>query len=112
MKKLIAVLFALLAIESYGIYGAMQAKRIVYSCTIEVGPLCFAWDESSIAKLLGPAAAEKLEGKLADAKQSLEQDLVQKALSKDKGGLGEALEKAGDLATEGVEAAKKVLDEH
>jgi len=109
MKKLIAVLVLLLGVQSYGIFGAMQAKRIVYTCTLEVGPLCYAWEENALVKALGPKAAEKLESSLEDAKKAWEKDFIQKFSAEKKGPLDEALEKAGDLANEGLEAAKKAI---
>ena len=53
MRKLALALFLLLAAQSYGVYGAWQAQRVVYDCTAEVGPLCYAWEPSAIGKVLG-----------------------------------------------------------
>ena len=84
MKKLVLFLLVIIAVQSYGIYGASQASRIVYTCELEVGPLCYHWSETTLSKTLGVENAEKLEEKLAEAKKSFEKDFLEKFMKSDK----------------------------
>lgn len=109
MKKLALVLFLLLALQSWGVYGAWQTQRILYRCTVEVGPLCYAWEETALVKAVGRDNAEKLEGKLKAAKQAFEEGFLDR-LTREKSGFEEALEKAGDAAKEGLRSAQEAAE--
>ena len=110
MKKLVLVLFLLLAAQTYGVSGAWQTKRILYRCTMEVGPLCYAWEETALVKAIGKDNAEKLEGKLKAAKDAFETDFLER-FTKKKSGFEEALEKASDAAKEGLRTAQEAAKE-
>ena len=114
MKKLVLFLLAVIAVQSYGIYGASQASRIVYTCELEVGPLCYHWSETTLSKTLGVKNAEKLEKKLAEAKKSFEKDFLEKFMNSDKSKLDKFFDSVTKGASEGFdkakEAATKVLD--
>ena len=101
MKTLAFVLFVLLSIQSYGVFGAYQADRILYTCTAEVGPLCFAWEESGWAKLVGPERAAELESRLAEARAAWEEGFVARFL---KGDEPSSVERALQRAKEVMEA--------
>ena len=116
MKKVALVLAILLAVQTYGVIGAAQAKRIMYTCTMELGPLCYAWEENMVGKMLGPERAAELEGTLLDAREKFEKDFAEKLAKKEKGkqdldalleGVGEKAGEALDKAKELVEGAKK-----
>ena len=57
---ILGLLFAL-AVQSYGVYGAYQADRLAYTCVEDVGPLCYIWEESAFARLVGLEEANRLE---------------------------------------------------
>ena len=117
MKKLVFLLFAIVLIQSYGIYGAAQAQRIIYTCEVEVGPLCYAWKANAFTKIVGGENAEKMEKKLKEAKKSFEKDFLDKFTngSKDKSKWDDFLDSVSETASEGFdkakEAADKVIDE-
>ena len=112
MKKLVLVLLLLLGAQTYGVYGAWQAERILYRCTLEVGPLCYAWQETTLVKALGKDNAEKLEGKLKAAKDAFEEDFIERLSEKKRsGGLQGALEKVEEVAKEGLQTAKEAAEE-
>ena len=107
----------IILVQSYGIYGAAQAKRIIYTCETEVGPLCYQWKENGFTKLVGGDNAEKIEKKLSEAKESFEKDFLDKIMSSDKkkSKWNDFLDSMSETANEGLnkakEAADKVLDE-
>jgi hypothetical protein len=76
MKKALAVVLLLLAIETWGVIGATVTMRLVYSCTIKVGPLCYAWEESMFAKALGMERAQAIEGEVRAAKEKWDQQFL------------------------------------
>lgn len=102
MKKLVLFLLLVVAIQSYGIYGAVQTQSVAYTCTVEVGPLCYAWEESALSKLFGAEAASRFDDKLKSARRTWEEDFV-KRLSKAKD--ESELEKAFERAREALEGA-------
>lgn len=105
VKTFAFVLFVLLAVQSYGVFGAVQADRVLYTCTTEVGPLCYAWEETTWAKMLGPDRAAQLEDKLAEAKESWEKDFVERFLSQDEeSDMQRALRKAKEAAEDVIDA--------
>ncbi len=105
MKALVAILVLLLAVETYGVYGRAQADRLVAHCTLQAGPLCFAWKENALGKLLGPAPSKEVEEKLVVAKKAWEEafeDKIAKRL--------ETREGIDDLVTDARKKAKEALD--
>jgi len=113
MKKLVVLLLAIVLIQSYGIFGAIQAERLIYTCEVEVGPLCYSWKENAFTKLVGNENAEQIEKKLEDAKKSFEEDFVKKFLGKDekKSGLGGFFKKVTKEASKGLDKAKQAADD-
>ena len=111
MKKLVAILFVLLAIQSYGVYGRAQADRITYTCEWEVGPLCYRWQQNALGKLLGDDGAEELEEKLDAAKKAWEEDFMEKLTegARRKNGLERALEDVKDALENAGEAMKEAF---
>ncbi len=105
MKKLILVLVLLLGAQTYGVVGAAQAQRIMYTCKLEVGPLCYQWEENGLSKMLGKDNMEKLEDKLGDAKKKWEQDFIKRHTSKN--GITDMVKDGIDGA---ADAFKKALD--
>lgn len=114
MKKFVLFLLVIIAVQSYGIYGASQASRIVYTCELEIGPLCYNWSETALSKTLGVKNTEKIEKKLAEAKKSFEKDFLDKIMKTDKSKLDKFFDSVTKGASEGFdkakEAATKVLD--
>jgi hypothetical protein len=112
MKKLILVLLAIVLIQSYGIYGAAQAQRIIYTCELELGPLCYSWKENAFTKIVGGENAEKIEKKLDDAKESFEKDFLDKFTKgdKQKQRWNDFLNTVSETANEGLDKAKKAAD--
>lgn len=86
MKKVAIILLLLLAIESYGVWGAAEARHITVTCTLEVGPLCYAWEPSAIGKILGADGSHDLEAALAKARKSWEDEFVERAMEAKKSG--------------------------
>lgn len=116
MKKLVAILIVLLAIESYGVYGRAQADRIMYTCEVEIGPLCYSWAPNAIGKLLGEDNAEEMEEQLESMKRAWDEEFVERLedATREKSELERALEKARDGAAKRLDRAaekvKKVLE--
>ncbi len=112
MKKLVLFLLAIILVQSYGIYGAAQADRIIYSCEVELGPLCYKWKENGFTKLVGGDNAEKIEKKLTEAKESFEKDFLDKIMKsgEKKSKWNEFLDTVSDTASEGLDKAKKAAD--
>ena len=114
MKKLVVILALLLIVQTYGVYGAMQAKRVVFTCTTEIGVLCFAWEENVLAKVLGADEAAALEDSLSDARDVWEEKVAAKIAKKKTKGTAELkkiLDSAGQSAASGLEKAKKAAAE-
>ena len=118
MRKLALLLFVLLVVQSFGVYGAYQAQRVVYRCKIEVGPLCYLWEPSAIGKIVGSDPAAELEATLERSRDTWDEQVakrldridtkdVGKALEKAGKALGEGLEKLGEGAAEVLEKAKE-----
>ncbi len=113
MKKLVALLIVLLAVETYGVYGRHQADRIMYTCEMEVGPLCFSWKENALGKLLSGDQAAALEEKLDKARKAFEEDFVDKLAqgAKKKNGIEAALDQVRSKLREAGEAMKDAFEE-
>lgn len=77
MKKIFVLLFLLLSVQSYGVYGAIRAKALHRECTVALGPLCYAWSETSADKFKAKALSDKIEKAVektkADAKEIRDQ---------------------------------------
>jgi uncharacterized protein YjgD (DUF1641 family) len=78
---------------------------------MEVGPLCYMWEETAVSKLLGEDKLDELEDALDDAKDTWEKEVVEKISSKKKSGLEKVLDDVSEMAKEGAENAKKVIEE-
>ena len=116
MKKLIAVLFLLLAVQSYGVYGRAQSDRIMYKCTMEVGPLCYAWEANAIGKILGTENAEEMEAQLEKMKDAWDEQFISKIedATKEKSGVEKALDNASkklDRLSKSLRGVIESLDE-
>jgi hypothetical protein len=109
MKTIAFVLFVLLVIQSWGVYGAARTQGVRHRCTMKVGPLCYLWEETAVAKLLGEDRMDKVEEALEEAKQAWEEEVVQKITGK--GGIEKVLGDVKDMAEEGAENAKKLIEE-
>jgi len=112
MKKLVLLLVTIILVQSYGIYGAAQSQRIIYTCEMEVGPLCYQWKENGFTKLVGGENAEKIEKKLSEAKESFEKDFLDKIMSSGdkKSKWDNFLNSVSETANEGLNKAKKAAD--
>lgn len=116
MKKLVVVLFVLLAVQSYGVYGRTQADRIMYTCEMEVGPLCFHWEQNAIGKLLGQDGAEKMEDQLDAMKKAWDEQFIERLeeATREKSELEKAFDRAREGATKKMDQAaeklKKVME--
>lgn len=109
MRMLALLLFLVVVVETWGIYGGFQTSRIVYTCKIPVGPLCYYWEESAFGKLFGTgSAARKMEDSLLETKKAVEKQFLEKAKADPK--LLEAIERAKEGAKEGLEAAGEAAD--
>jgi hypothetical protein len=112
MLKFALVLLTLLTVETYGVYGAWKAKKLAYTCKVEVGPLCYAWEESALGKLLGEDGAEALEGKFERAEEVWEEQVLERARRAAKDDrVGEVLEEAGDAVKGALDAVKGAAEE-
>ena len=118
MRKLSFLLFVLLAAQSYGVYGAWQARRVVYTCTFEVGPLCYAWEQSAIGKALGAGPSKDVEEALQKSREAWDDQVakrikkidrkdVKKVVDDAVDRIGDAFDKLGDSAHEVIEKAKE-----
>lgn len=103
MRKLALVLFVLLAVQSFGVYGAYQAQRVVYRCELEVGPLCYYWEPSAIGKIIGSDPSEDVEAALEKSRKTWDETVAKGLDAIDTEDLGKALEKAGKKLGEGLE---------
>ena len=84
----------------------------MYTCEVELGPLCYNWKENALGKLLGPDKAKALEEKLHGAKKAFEENFIEKLQEGKKGPDIEGLLKdAKNLATEAKEVAEDALEE-
>src|SRR5262245_33167002 len=105
MKKFALLIFVLFAIETWGVIGAWQTQRVTRTCNMKVGPLCFAWEENALGKMLGEKKSDELDDALAKAKEVWEKDFVEKAAKK------KDVDKALDDVRDGIEEAKKKVQE-
>jgi hypothetical protein len=112
MKTFALVLFLLLAVQTWGVVGAWRTNGIRYKCTLELGPLCYTWEETSVSKLLGDEKIEEIEDALGDAKDVWEKEVVEKiSNSTKKAGIDKVLDDVSEMAKEGAENAKKVIED-
>ncbi|MBI2378780.1 MAG: hypothetical protein HYV07_32595 [Deltaproteobacteria bacterium] len=105
MKALFGILLVLFVAETYGVYGRAQADRLVVSCTMPLGPLCFAWKESPLGRMLGPAPSKELEAKLLNAKREWEGAFEEKVAKR-----LESHEGIDDLVTDARKKAQEALE--
>ena len=113
MKKLVAILIVLFAVQTYGVYGRSQADKITYKCTAELGPLCFAWEQNALGKLIGDDdMAEELEEKLDKAKEAWEEDFVERLAegTRRKNSLERALDDVKGAIEDAGDVMKKAFD--
>ena len=111
MKKVVAILFALLAVQSYGVYGRSQADRIVFSCELDVGPLCYSWKPNGLARLIGTDGAANLESRLEQLKEAWDEQFIERIQrhTEKKSELQKALDGMHQKATKKLDqAAEKV----
>ena len=47
-EEFVLFLLVIIAVQSYGIYGASQASRIVYTCELEIGRFVITGRDSSL----------------------------------------------------------------
>jgi hypothetical protein len=111
MKKLVAILILLLAVETYGVFGRAQADKITYTCNWEVGPLCFSWEQNALGKLIGDDAADDLEEKLEKAQKAWEEDFVERLAegTRKKNSVERALEDVKDAIEDASDAMKEAF---
>ena len=50
MKNLFLVLGIAALLVGWGLFGASQAKKIDYDCTVRVESLCFLWEKSVVGR--------------------------------------------------------------
>jgi hypothetical protein len=110
MKKLALVLFLLLAVQSYGIYGAVVTEKVTKTCTLELGPLCYAWEDNAIGKLLGDKSSKQLDEALEKAKKAWEKDFIEKAVKQKGGSVEKLIEDVKEGLGDGVDTAKKAVE--
>jgi hypothetical protein len=111
MKKIVAILLVLLAVETWGVYGAVQARHITVTCTMEIGPLCFMWEENALGKLLGTERSKEIETALEKAKKAWEQDFIERAIAaKTSDKLQDLLDGFLNLAKKGIDGAMDAVD--
>lgn len=110
MRSLVVLLLLLFAVQTYGVVGAWQTQGIRRKCTMPIGPLCYAWEESAVSKLLGEDKLDDIEDALEDAKEKWETEVVDKLVKKG-GSIEKVLDDVADMAKEGAENAKKVIEE-
>lgn len=109
MKKVALVLFLLLAVQSYGVYGAAVTRSVSHECTLEVGPLCYAWEPSALGKLVGVDKAKELESAVKKARKAVDEEIVEKLSGKGNKGLDKVIDDAKKAAEEGLEKAKDMV---
>jgi len=114
MKYVALILALLLGAQTWGVVGAAKVMSIRHSCTAEVGPLCYAWEESVIGKLLPEGDTSDVEEALNDARKAFDERFVKKLLSNGDGKAkldrffdkaGKALDIARDAANDIIETA-------
>ena len=106
LKGLTLILGLVVLGQSYGIYGRAQADRIMFDCTFEVGPLCYAWEKNTLGKILGDRATD-VEGALKEAKENIDKEFIQKLTRKKKkeSTLGDLLKNASKEVSKGIDRA-------
>ena len=114
MKTVALILALLLGLQTWGVVGAAQVMGIRYSCTAEVGPLCYLWEESVLGKLLPEGDTSRIEEALADAREVFDEQFVKRLVRNKDGKLNfdrffdranKTLDKARDAAQDILEAA-------
>lgn len=110
MRSFAALLFLLFAVQTWGVVGAWRTQGIRHKCTMPIGPLCYAWEETAVSKLLGEDKLDEIEDALEEAKDRWETDVVDK-LAKKGGSIEKVLDDVAEMAKEGAENAKKVIEE-
>ena len=115
MKKLVLLLAALLGAQTYGVYGATQARKVTVDCHLEVGVLCFDWRPNALGEALGEETAAELEGRLEEAREAWEREVLERTRRAREGGLPAFLDRLEEMGRESLqrirEAAERGLDE-
>jgi len=75
MKKLAFVLALLLAVQTWGVIGAQQAKRVTHTCKLEVGPLCYYWEKNTLGKIFDKDHGEEIEDALMEGREAAKEAL-------------------------------------
>jgi hypothetical protein len=110
MKMIILVLVVLLGVETWGVYGAAQAKHITVDCTLEIGPLCYAWEPNAFGKVLGDRAKE-VEDAMLKARKAWEKDFVERVIAGKEGGKVDAIINGMlDLMKKSVDQMNDIVD--
>jgi hypothetical protein len=105
MKRVVLVLILLLAVESWGVYGAAKARHVYVTCTMEVGPLCFVWEDNALGKLIGKERQRDVDEALVKARKVWEHDFVERMIESKKSGssIQKALDDAAEKAKQGLQ---------
>jgi hypothetical protein len=89
-------LLFLFALQSYGIYGAAQVQGLTRVCTLEVGPLCYLWEATTLGKLVGAKDSDEVDELAEAARRAFESQIS---------------ERLSEAAEEGQESVKRFIDE-
>src|SRR5262245_14906117 len=108
MKKLALVLFVLLAIQTWGVVGAARTQGLKYECSVQVGPLCYWWEESTLGKLISEDKMDDIEDAMEDARAAWRKDVAEKLSKKD---VKYVLENISEMAKDGADNAKRLIEE-
>jgi hypothetical protein len=110
MKRIIFVLVLLLGAQTYGVYGATQARRIGVDCRLELGVLCFDWEQNQLGRILGEDGASELEASIESLEQAWEREVLQRAQD-DEGQWQGLLDKLESWGREGLERAQRATED-
>lgn len=113
--RLVLVLFILLAVETYGVYGATMAEKPTYDCHFGLGILCFHWSQNRVGELLGEDGSRQFEERLKALEETWEREVVdrlsQPSAPDARGREIEAfLERLTELGKDGLERAREAAD--
>jgi hypothetical protein len=109
--KLLLLISLLFAVQTYGVVGAWQAKRVTRDCTLEVGPLCYAWEPNALSTLISDEQEERVAEQIEKMRELWEDKVGDKLKGKKAPEIEQALKDAGDRLRESLEALKEKAGE-
>jgi hypothetical protein len=105
VKKFLLLVLVLFAVETYGVVGASLTLGLVRTCSLRVGPLCYAWEDSRLTKLIGAERVAAMENTILGARDQFQEQLLDLAGKKEK--ISGAMDLVGEQLKKAFESLAK-----